>query len=128
MFSSRYVELNQFLLIVVILDQSVGADVNQRVFRGYPTAAVREGHLKIVEVLIGCGASQEACEEALLEASYLGLARPAEMLMASEMIRSRAAVHALVSASSRGFADVVCALLKVFLLKFTGIYSLLESL
>ncbi|XP_062109536.1 uncharacterized protein LOC133821015 [Humulus lupulus] len=92
---------------------SVGADVNQRVFRGYPTtAAVREGHLKIVEVLIGCGASQQACEEALLEASYLGLARPAEMLMASEMIRYRAAVHALVSASCRGFVDVVCALLK----------------
>ncbi|PON82811.1 Transmembrane protein [Trema orientale] len=91
----------------------VGANVNQRVFRGYPTtAAVREGHLQILEVLITCGASQQACEEALLEASYLGRARHAEMLMASEMIRSQAAVHALVSACCRGFVDVVYALLK----------------
>uniref|UniRef100_A0A803PHE4 Uncharacterized protein n=1 Tax=Cannabis sativa TaxID=3483 RepID=A0A803PHE4_CANSA len=100
-----------FTLVRKLLN--VGADVNQRVFRGYPTtAAVREGHLKILEVLISCGASQLACEEALLEASYLGLARPAEMLMESDMIRSRAAVHALVSASCRGFVDVASALLK----------------
>lgn len=94
--------------------QSVGANVNQKVFRGYPTtAAVREGHLEILEVLISCGASQQACEEALLEASYLGLARHAKMLMATDMIRSQIAVRALVSACCRGFVDVVYALLKV---------------
>lgn len=88
--------------------------MNQKVFRGYPTtAAVREGHLQILEVLISCGASQQACEEALLEASHLGLARHAEMLMASDLIRSRAAVHALVLACCRGFVDLVYALLKV---------------
>lgn len=74
---------------------------------------MREGHTQVLEVLISCGASQQACEEALLEASYLGLARHAEILMASDMIRSPVAVHALVTASSRGFVDVVYALIKV---------------
>ncbi|KAM0984349.1 hypothetical protein ACFX15_011391 [Malus domestica] len=92
---------------------SYGANVNQKLFRGYATtAAVREGHLEILEVLINGGASQEACEEALLEASYLGRARSAEMLMGSDMIRPQAAVHALVSASCRGFVDVVDTLIK----------------
>ncbi|KAH7515526.1 uncharacterized protein LOC107428353 isoform X2 [Ziziphus jujuba] len=92
---------------------SVGANVNQKLFRGYATtAAVREDHLKILQVLISSGAYQEACEEALLEASYLGRARAAEMLMASDMIRPQAAVHALVSASCRGLVDVVDTLLK----------------
>lgn len=88
--------------------------MNQKLFRGYATtAAVREDHLKILQVLISSGASQQACEEALLEASYLGRARSAEMLLGSDMIRPHAAVHALVSASCRGFVDVVDTLLKV---------------
>jgi len=42
----------------------VGANVNVRLFRGYATtAAIREDHLKILEVLINCGTSQLACEE-----------------------------------------------------------------
>jgi len=42
----------------------VGANVNVRLIWGYPTTAtVREGHLKIFEVLIIGGASQLACEE-----------------------------------------------------------------
>jgi hypothetical protein len=38
----------------------VGANVNVRLFRGYATtvAAVREGHLKILEVLINGGATK----------------------------------------------------------------------
>ncbi|KAF3431079.1 hypothetical protein FNV43_RR25809 [Rhamnella rubrinervis] len=92
---------------------SIGANVNQKLFRGYATtAAVREGHLQILEVLLSSGASQQACEEALVEASYLGLARPAEMLMGSDMIRPQASIHALVCASCRGFVDVVDTLVK----------------
>lgn len=88
--------------------------MNQKLFRGYATtAAVREGHLEILQTLINAGASQPACEEALLEASYLGRARPAELLMGSEMIRPYAAVHALVTACCRGFVDVVDTLIKV---------------
>ncbi|CAN0896173.1 Ank3 [Linum grandiflorum] len=90
---------------------SLGANPNQKLFRGYATtAAVREGHLEIVEMLIKAGASQEACEEALMEASYFGQARLAEILMSSDLIRPRVAVHALVSASCRGFVNVVDAL------------------
>ncbi|XP_048430672.1 uncharacterized protein LOC125472825 [Pyrus x bretschneideri] len=89
-------------------NQSYGANVNQKLFRGYATtAAVREGHLEILDVLINGGASQQASEEALLEASYLGRARSAEMLMGSDMICPQAVVHALVSASCIGFVDVV---------------------
>ncbi|KAJ1410614.1 Ankyrin repeat [Sesbania bispinosa] len=84
-----------------------------RLFRGYAiTAAVREGHLKILEVLINSGASQLACEEALMEASYVGRARFAELLMRSNMIRPQVAIHALVSACCRGFIEVVDVLLK----------------
>lgn len=94
--------------------QSVGADVNQKLFRGYATtAAVREGHLEILQTLINAGASQPACEEALQEASYCGRARFAELLMGSEMIRPHAAVHALVTACCRDFVDVVDTLIKV---------------
>ncbi|KAK7311999.1 hypothetical protein RJT34_10525 [Clitoria ternatea] len=92
---------------------NVGANVNMRLFRGYAaTAAVREGHLNILEVLINAGASQVACEEALMEASYLGGARFAELLMQSNMIRPQVAVHALVSACCRGFVEVVDVLIK----------------
>ncbi|XLU33760.1 hypothetical protein S245_069826, partial [Arachis hypogaea] len=92
---------------------SVGGDINTRVFRGYATTAtVREGHLKVLEVLINGGASQHACEEALMETSYMGRARFSELLMQTHMIRPHVAVHALVSASSRGFVDVVDVLIK----------------
>lgn len=79
------------------------------------TAAVREGHMEILEVLINAGASQQACEESLLEASYLGIARPVELLMGSDMVRPQVALHALVSACCRGFVNVVDALFKVTL-------------
>lgn len=83
-------------------------------FRGYATtAAARGNHVEILELLLEGGASQLACEEALLEASHLGLASPARTLIASELIRSNVAVHALVNASCRGFVDAVDTLLKV---------------
>jgi hypothetical protein len=92
----------------------VGANVNVRLFRGYATtAAVREGHLKVLEVLINGGASQLACEEALLEACYVGRATFAELLMQSNMVRPHVAIHALVSACCRGFIEVVDVLIKV---------------
>ncbi|KAI3452611.1 hypothetical protein Pfo_009275 [Paulownia fortunei] len=92
---------------------NVGANVNQKLFRGYATtAAVREGHIEVLEMLLNGGAAQAACEEALLEACYLGRARPAELLMGSDMIRPHVAVHALVTASSRGFVDFVETLIK----------------
>ncbi|CAN0925269.1 Serine/threonine-protein phosphatase 6 regulatory ankyrin repeat subunit C [Linum grandiflorum] len=93
--------------------ESIGADVNQKLFRGFATtAAVREGHLEILEILLKAGASQPACEEALLEASCHGRARVTEVLMGSDLIRPHVAVHALVTASCRGFADVVDTLMK----------------
>ncbi|CAL5370242.1 unnamed protein product [Camellia sinensis] len=92
---------------------SIGADVNQKLFRGFATtAAVREGHLEILEILVKAGASQPACEEALLEASYHGRARHVELLMESDLIRPHIAVHSLVTACCRGFMDVVDALIK----------------
>ncbi|CAK9161086.1 unnamed protein product [Ilex paraguariensis] len=58
----------------------MGADVNQKPFRGFATtASVREGHLEILEILLKAGASQAACEEALLEASCHGRARLVEV-------------------------------------------------
>lgn len=74
---------------------------------------MREGHQEILEMLIKAGASQQACEEALLEASCHGHARFVELLMESEMIRPRIAVHAFFTGCCRGFGDVVDALLKV---------------
>lgn len=92
---------------------SIGADVNQKLFRGFSTtAAVREAHLEILEILLKAGASQPACEEALLEASCYGHARSAELLMGSDLIRPHIAVHALVTACCRGYVDVVDALMK----------------
>ncbi|KAF3435204.1 hypothetical protein FNV43_RR22291 [Rhamnella rubrinervis] len=92
---------------------SVGADVNQKLFRGFATtAAVREGHQEILEILLKAGASQPACEEALLEASCHGRARLAELLMSSDLIRPHVAVHALVTACCRGFVDFVDTLIK----------------
>ncbi|KAG4940490.1 hypothetical protein JHK87_044361 [Glycine soja] len=92
---------------------SVGADVNQKLFRGFATtAAVREGHFNILEILLKAGASQPACEEALIEASCHGQARCVELLMNSDLIRPHVAVHALVTASCRGLVDVVETLIK----------------
>ncbi|KDO55639.1 hypothetical protein CISIN_1g004504mg [Citrus sinensis] len=92
---------------------STGADVNQKLFRGFATTiAVREGHLEILEILLKAGASQPACEEALLEASCHGQARLAELLMGSDLIRPHVAVHSLVTACCRGFVDVVDTLMK----------------
>lgn len=94
--------------------QSVGANVSQKLFKGFATtAAVREGHVEILEILIKSGASQPACEEALLEASSHGRARPVELLMGSDLIRPHISVHALVTACCRGYVDVVDTLLKV---------------
>ncbi|KAK1423242.1 hypothetical protein QVD17_18539 [Tagetes erecta] len=93
---------------------SRGADVNQKLFRGFSlTASVREGHLEIFEILLKAGASQQSCEEALLEASCHGRDEIfIELLMASDLIRPNVAVHALVTACCRGFLNVVDALLK----------------
>ncbi|GAV64300.1 Ank_2 domain-containing protein [Cephalotus follicularis] len=92
---------------------SIGADVNQKLFRGFATTvAVREGHIEILEILLKAGASQPACEEALLEASCHGRARLTELLMGSDLIRPHIAVHALVTACYRGFVDAVDTLMK----------------
>ncbi|KAG8384936.1 hypothetical protein BUALT_Bualt04G0170000 [Buddleja alternifolia] len=92
---------------------SVGADVNLRLFRGFTTtAAAREGHLEILEILLKAGASQPACEEALLEASSHGHSKLVGLLMGSDLIRPHAAVHALVIACCRGFVEVVDTLMK----------------
>ncbi|KAE9619868.1 putative ankyrin repeat-containing domain-containing protein [Lupinus albus] len=92
---------------------NVGADVNQKLFRGFATtAAVREGHLNILQMLLKAGASQPACEEALLEACCHGHAKLAELLMISDLIRPHITVHALVTACCRGFIDVIETLIK----------------
>uniref|UniRef100_J3LZ45 Uncharacterized protein n=1 Tax=Oryza brachyantha TaxID=4533 RepID=J3LZ45_ORYBR len=66
-----------------------GADVNGKVFRGYPaTAAAREGR------------------------ALQGQATLAAIFMGSDLVRPRVAVHALVSAAARGFVDVVDSLIK----------------
>ncbi|KAK1410045.1 hypothetical protein QVD17_36586 [Tagetes erecta] len=93
---------------------SHGADVNQKLFRGFSlTAAAREGHFEIFEILLKNGVSQPACEEALLEASCHGRGgKFVESLMASDLVRANIAVHALVTACCRGFVDVVDTLLK----------------
>ncbi|KAL6650942.1 hypothetical protein ACP70R_009867 [Stipagrostis hirtigluma subsp. patula] len=90
-----------------------GADVNGKVFRGYPTtAAAREGRAEVAELLVRAGASQPACEEAVVEAALQGQAALAAIFMGSDLVRPRVAVHALVSAAARGFVDVVDTLIK----------------
>ena len=96
------------------LVQAKGADVNGKVFRGYPTtAAAREGCAEVAELLVRAGASQPACEEAVVEAALQGQAALAAIFMRSDLVRPRVAVHALVSAAARGFVDVVDTLIKV---------------
>lgn len=94
--------------------QAKGADVNGKVFRGYPaTAAAREGRAEVAELLVRAGASQPACEEAVVEAALQGQAALAAIFMGSDLVRPRVAIHALVSAAARGFVDVVDTLIKV---------------
>jgi len=98
----------------VLRVQAKGADVNGKVFRGYPaTAAAREGRVEVAEQLVRAGASQPACEEAVVEAALQGQAALAAIFMGSDLVRPRVAVHALVSAAARGFVDVVDTLIKV---------------
>ncbi|XP_010682837.2 uncharacterized protein LOC104897611 [Beta vulgaris subsp. vulgaris] len=100
-------------LILVRRLLSFRADVNKKLFRGYATtAAVRSGHVEILEDLLKVGVSQPACEEALLEACYVGRPRHAELLLGSNIISAQVAVHALVTACCRGFLDVVQVLIK----------------
>jgi hypothetical protein len=92
---------------------NIGADVNQKLFRGFATTvAVREGHFDVFEILLKAGASQPACEEALVGASCHGRSRFVELLMGTDLIRPQVAVHALATACCRGFVDVVGTLLK----------------
>lgn len=94
--------------------QSVGADVNQKLFKGFSiTAAVREGHIEISKILLKAGASQPACEEALLEACCYGEAQLAKLLMDSDLVRPHISLHALVTACCRGFVELVDTLIKV---------------
>lgn len=107
--------LSSLLFYHSFLFQSAGADVNQELFRGFATtAAAREGHCALLDMLLKAGASQSACEHALLEACLCGQARAAELLIRSEMIGPSVAQHALVSASSRGYVDVADTLIKVW--------------
>lgn len=90
-----------------------GANVNEKMFRGFATtAAVMGDHIEILKILLNGGASQPACEEALLEAAHLGRAPLAELIMESKMVRPHVAVHGLVIACCRGFMEVVDALIK----------------
>ncbi|XP_011040607.1 PREDICTED: ankyrin-3-like isoform X1 [Populus euphratica] len=103
---SGHVEIARKLL-------SAGADVNQELFRGFATtAAAREGHCVLLDMLLKAGASHLACEDALLEACLCGQSKAAELLICSEMTGPDVAQHALVSASCRGFVDVVTTLIK----------------
>ncbi|KNA20114.1 hypothetical protein SOVF_055350 [Spinacia oleracea] len=100
-------------LILVRKLLSFKADVNIKLFRGYATtAAVRSGLIEILEALLKAGVSQSACEDVLLEASYVGPSRHAELLMGSNIISSQVAVHALVTGCCRGFLDVIQVLIK----------------
>jgi len=90
-----------------------GADVNQKVFRGYATtAAAREGHYMILNLLQRAGAQQLALEDALLEACLFGQGKSVELLISSDMTRPEVLAQALLYASSRGFMDIVAVLIK----------------
>ncbi|CAN8275354.1 unnamed protein product [Cochlearia groenlandica] len=93
--------------------RNIGADVNQKLFRGFATTVyVREEHFKVLEILLKAGASQPACEEALVSASCHGRSRFAELLMGTDLIQPHVVVHALTTAYCRGFVDVIETLLK----------------
>ncbi|KAG0450039.1 hypothetical protein HPP92_027108 [Vanilla planifolia] len=75
------------------------------------TAAAREEE-EAVELLLRAGAGQEACEEAVVEASRHGLARIVELIVGS-ILSALAFRFMLATAASRGFVDVVDTLLKI---------------
>lgn len=88
--------------------------MNRKLYKGYATtAAAREGHINILDMLLEYGASQDACEDALVEASSLGETEIVRRLISSGIVGPTALSHATVIASSRGFVDVIDALLKV---------------
>ncbi|KAL5726745.1 hypothetical protein ACHQM5_000011 [Ranunculus cassubicifolius] len=92
---------------------SAGANVNQELFRGYATtAAARQGHCELLDMLLKAGASQLACEDALLEACLCGQVQAAKLLICSETMGPHVAAHALVSASCKGYVDVVSTLIE----------------
>lgn len=102
--------------------------MNGKVFRGYPaTAAAREGRAEVAALLVRAGASQPACEEAIVEAALQGQAALAVIFMGSDLVRPRVAVHALVSAAARGFVDVVDSLIKVSVYFAPWLHSLHAS-
>ncbi|KAK1369758.1 ankyrin-3 [Heracleum sosnowskyi] len=107
----RFAHTGNLPLVNTLLN--IGADVNQKLFRGFSTtAAAREGHQEILQILLKAGASQPACEETLLEASCHGHARSVDLLMGSDLIRPHIALHALFTACCRGFVDLVNVLMK----------------
>ncbi|KAH7443234.1 hypothetical protein KP509_02G026800 [Ceratopteris richardii] len=92
---------------------TAGADVNQKLFRGFAiTAATRQGHYEVLNILLKAGSSQPACEEALLEACLSGQVKMAEFLINWEMARSEVLTSALIRASSRGLVGIVELLIK----------------
>lgn len=92
---------------------TAGADVNQRLFRGYAaTAATREGHYEVLSILLKAGSSQPACEEAFLEACLSGQVNMAELLISWEMVRMEVLTSALIHSSSRGLVSIVELLIK----------------
>ncbi|KDP25227.1 hypothetical protein JCGZ_20383 [Jatropha curcas] len=92
---------------------SAGADVNQELFRGFAaTAAAREGHCVLLDMLLKAGTCRSACEDALLEACLCGQVKAAELLLHSDMVGPDVVKHALVSVSCRGFVDVAKTLIK----------------
>lgn len=106
--------LCQTIVCAVSYEQTAGADVNQRLFRGYAaTAATREGHYEVLSILLKAGSSQPACEEALLEACLSGQVTMAELLISWEMVRMEVLTSALIHSSSRGLVDIVQLLIKV---------------
>ncbi len=88
--------------------------MNQKMFRGYATtAAAREGHDLVLNLLQRAGAQQPALEDALLEACLFGQGKSVELLISSDMTRPEVLAQALLYASSRGFVDIVAILIKV---------------
>ncbi|KAE8661627.1 F-box protein [Hibiscus syriacus] len=82
----------------VMEHRRIGADVNQKLFKGFvTTVAVRESRLEILEILLKARASQPACEESLLESSCHGQAGFAELLMGTDLIRPHCGVDASAS-------------------------------
>jgi hypothetical protein len=100
--------------------------VNGKLYNGYATtAAAREGRVNILHMLLEYGTSQDACEDALVEASSLGETEIVQ-LISSAIVGPTALSHATVIASSRGFVDEIIAFLKVCPAVFIMSKSLFE--